>query len=74
MPSRGARGVAGGDEHHRVAGADDDGAVGLLGQLAGFDRDACGSRCWISRFCRLTLCIWTSSRAERDVTCGCRDA
>ena len=30
---------AGGDEHHGVAGADDDGAVGLLGQPAGFDGD-----------------------------------
>ena len=33
-----ARRVARRDEHHRVAQADDDGAVGLLGQLAGLDR------------------------------------
>src|SRR5690606_37831303 len=30
-------GAAGGDQHHRVAHADDDGAVGLLGELAGFN-------------------------------------
>ena len=30
---------AGGDEDHRVARADDDGAVGLLGEPAGLDRD-----------------------------------
>ena len=29
----------GGREHHRLAGADDDGAVGLLGQLAGLEAD-----------------------------------
>ena len=29
--------MAGGDEHHCVARSDDHGAVGLLGQLAGFD-------------------------------------
>ena len=38
MPTRGVGRVAGGDDHHRVAGADDDGAVGLFGQFAGFDR------------------------------------
>ena len=35
-------GVTGGDEHHRVATADDDGAIGLLGQLAGFDGQGTG--------------------------------
>ena len=39
MPSRGLAARAGGDEHHGVAGADDDGAVGLLGEAAGFDRE-----------------------------------
>ena len=28
-----------GGEHHRVAGADDHGAAGLLGELAGLERD-----------------------------------
>ena len=42
MPSRGARGVTRRDEHHRVAHADDDGAVGLLGQPAGLDRQGAG--------------------------------
>ena len=32
-------GTAGRDEHHRVAEADDDGAVGLFGQLAGFETE-----------------------------------
>ena len=35
--------VAGGDDDHRVARADDDGAVGLFGQLAGFDRKRAGA-------------------------------
>ena len=43
MPTRGVRGVAGGDDHHRVARADDDGAVGLLGELAGFNGDRAGA-------------------------------
>ena len=38
MPSRGLAACAGRDEDHRVAVADDDRAVGLLGQLAGLDR------------------------------------
>ena len=31
--------MAGRDEDHGVAGTDDDGAVGLLGELAGFERN-----------------------------------
>ena len=37
-------GVTRGDDHHRVAGAHDDRAVGLLGQFAGLDRDGAASR------------------------------
>ena len=39
MPSRGFGVRAGGDEDHGVARADDDGAVGLLGEAAGLDRE-----------------------------------
>ena len=39
MPSRGLAARRGGDEHHGVAVAHDDGAVGLLGQPAGLDRE-----------------------------------
>ena len=40
MPSRGVRRAAGRDEHDRVAVADDDGAAGLLGELAGFETES----------------------------------
>ena len=35
--------VAGGDEDHGVAHADDDGAIGLLGQTASLDREGLGA-------------------------------
>ena len=38
-----ARGVACGDEHHGVAHADHDGAVGLLGEAARLDRQGMGA-------------------------------
>jgi hypothetical protein len=37
------RRAAGGDEHHRIAGADDDRAVGLLGQFARLEGDGARS-------------------------------
>ena len=62
MPSRGVRRAAGRDEHDRVAVADDDGAVGLLGELAGFeseglvaDGEFTGSHKAIFRISRLKL-------------------
>ena len=36
--------AAGGDEDHRVAVADDDGAARLLGELAGFEAAGCCCR------------------------------
>ena len=36
--------AARGDEHDRVAEADDDGAVGLLGELAGFESESVAGR------------------------------
>ena len=43
MPTARVGRVAGGDDHHRVARADDDRAVGLLGEFAGFDGNGAGA-------------------------------
>ena len=64
MPSRGRGGVAGRDEHHRVAEPDDDGAVGLLGQLAGLDREGLAAE--VSS--RLNM---ANAPRVQSVNCGC---
>ena len=43
-----------GDEHHRVAEADEDGPVGLLGQLAGFERKGFGADLQFTRMHKKT--------------------
>ena len=50
-------GRAGGDEDHRVARADDDGAVGLLGEPPGFD----GDRAAADGNVRVCACVCLSS-------------
>ena len=63
------RRVAGGDEHHRVAEAHDDRAVGLLGQLAGFEGDGLGTDGDVTRVHSLA-----SMNARSGSRCGARPA
>ena len=60
---------AGGDEHHRVARADDDGAVGLLGQPAGLDGDGPAAD---GNFACVHMCLCSLLAAPASGVCASR--